>query len=54
MDATLHDALREDQGLTHVAFSRLLEWLDDGVESHGETYLEMRRLCQFVRARPLS
>jgi DNA-directed RNA polymerase specialized sigma24 family protein len=21
----------------------LLEWLDDGVESHGETYLEMRR-----------
>jgi hypothetical protein len=21
----------------------LLEWLDDGVESHGERYLEMRR-----------
>jgi DNA-directed RNA polymerase specialized sigma24 family protein len=31
------------EGLTGRAFSRLLEWLDDGVESHGETYLEMRR-----------
>jgi DNA-directed RNA polymerase specialized sigma24 family protein len=26
-----------------VAFDRLLEWLDDGVDSHGDTYLEMRR-----------
>ena len=25
------------------AFSRLLEWLDDGVDSHGERYVEMRR-----------
>jgi DNA-directed RNA polymerase specialized sigma24 family protein len=26
-----------------VAFDRLLEWLDGGVDSHGDTYLEMRR-----------
>ena len=37
------DILREERGLTPVAFSRLLEWLDDGTDSHGETYLEMRR-----------
>jgi DNA-directed RNA polymerase specialized sigma24 family protein len=35
--------VREEPQLTHVAFSRLLEWLDDGVDSHGERYLEMRR-----------
>jgi DNA-directed RNA polymerase specialized sigma24 family protein len=38
-----HKTLREERGLTPSAFSRLLEWLDDGVDSHGETYLEMRR-----------
>ena len=43
VDAPPHDTLREERGLTQVAFSRLLEWLDDGVGSHGETYLEMRR-----------
>jgi DNA-directed RNA polymerase specialized sigma24 family protein len=37
------DISRQDRGLTHIAFSRLLEWLDDGVDSQGETYLEMRR-----------
>lgn len=37
------DRLEEQWGLGHVAFSRLLEWLDDGTESNGETYLEMRR-----------
>jgi DNA-directed RNA polymerase specialized sigma24 family protein len=37
------DTLQEERGLTPFAFSRLLEWLDDGVDSHGETYLEMRR-----------
>ena len=37
------DILREQQRLTHVAFSRLLEWLDDGVDSRGARYLEMRR-----------
>lgn len=33
----------EDNVLTAAAFGRLLEWLDDGSESHGEKYLEMRR-----------
>ena len=37
------ESLREERGLTPVAFGRLLEWLDDGVESHGDTYLEIRR-----------
>ena len=35
--------LREEPGLTEFAFNRLLDWLDDGVESQGETYLEIRR-----------
>jgi DNA-directed RNA polymerase specialized sigma24 family protein len=35
--------LREEEGLSPLAFSRLLEWLDDGVDSQGERYLEMRR-----------
>ena len=34
---------QEEPGLSHLAFSRLLEWLDDGTDSHGETYLEIRR-----------
>lgn len=29
--------------LTRTAFSRLLEWLDDGVNSNGDVYVEMRR-----------
>jgi DNA-directed RNA polymerase specialized sigma24 family protein len=29
--------------LTDTAFSRLLRWLDDGEESHGARYIEMRR-----------
>ena len=29
--------------LTEPAFRRLLAWLDGGVDSQGETYLEMRR-----------
>ena len=37
------DVLREDGKLTQIAFTRLLVWLDDGIESHGERYLEMRR-----------
>lgn len=37
------ELFREKRALTQLAFSRLLEWLDDGVDSHGETYLEMRR-----------
>jgi DNA-directed RNA polymerase specialized sigma24 family protein len=37
------DLLEDERGLTHLGFNRLLEWLDDGVDSHGNTYLEMRR-----------
>jgi RNA polymerase sigma-70 factor, ECF subfamily len=36
-------ALREESELSQSVFERLLEWLDDGTESHGERYLEMRR-----------
>jgi DNA-directed RNA polymerase specialized sigma24 family protein len=35
--------LREEPQLTQIAFGRLLAWLDDGLDSHGERYLEMRR-----------
>jgi RNA polymerase sigma factor (sigma-70 family) len=38
--------------LTPLALSRLLEWLDDGVESNGERYLEMhRRLVSYFDRR---
>jgi DNA-directed RNA polymerase specialized sigma24 family protein len=43
MPASRHDTFQEERELTHLAFSRLLEWLDDGVDSRGETYLEIRR-----------
>jgi DNA-directed RNA polymerase specialized sigma24 family protein len=36
------EVLREHT-ITQLGFSRLLAWLDDGVDSHGERYLEMRR-----------
>jgi DNA-directed RNA polymerase specialized sigma24 family protein len=39
----IQDAFREKPTLTQFAFTRLLEWLDDGADSHGERYLEMRR-----------
>lgn len=32
-----------ETALTENAFARLLQWLDDGRDSRGETYLEMRR-----------
>jgi DNA-directed RNA polymerase specialized sigma24 family protein len=32
--------------LSEAAFHRLLEWLDEGANSHGEKYLEMRRRLQ--------
>jgi len=32
-----------EAALTPLAFRRLLSWLDDGVDSHGERYVEMRR-----------
>ena len=34
---------QEEPTLTEVAFSRLLTWLDDGGDSRGERYLEVRR-----------
>lgn len=37
------EVFRKEPALTELAFSRLLAWLDDGVESHGERYLEIRR-----------
>ncbi len=37
------ELLREEPKLTQFAFHRLLAWLDDGADSHGETYIEMRR-----------
>jgi DNA-directed RNA polymerase specialized sigma24 family protein len=37
------EALREEPAITQLAFTRLLAWLDDGVHSNGERYLEMRR-----------
>ena len=35
------DAFRQEPSFTKFAFNRLLEWLDDGEDSRGETYLEM-------------
>ncbi len=43
MDVLTREVEREVPTLTQVAFTRLLEWLDDGTDSRGETYLEMRR-----------
>jgi len=40
---TSEELLREKSALTHFGFGRLLNWLDEGVDSHGETYLAMRR-----------
>lgn len=37
------DAAEQEPGPTQIGFDRLLAWLDGGVESHGERYLEMRR-----------
>ena len=35
--------VRQDRSLTPTALRQLLDWLDEGVESQGERYLEMRR-----------
>jgi DNA-directed RNA polymerase specialized sigma24 family protein len=52
----LREMLKEERGITPLAFNRLLAWLDDGVESHGERYLEMRRrlVAYFDRRNRLS
>ena len=36
-------SLKEERVLSPLAFNQLLSWLDDGADSQGETYLEMRR-----------
>ncbi len=43
MPATPRPDVKEERGLSALAFTRLLDWLDDGVDSYGERYLEMRR-----------
>ena len=35
--------LKKDWSLTPGAFHRLLTWLDEGADSEGQKYLEMRR-----------
>jgi DNA-directed RNA polymerase specialized sigma24 family protein len=43
---------RETSLLTQLAFDRLLEWLDDGRDTHGQGYLEMRqRLVRYFARR---
>ena len=34
---------RPDSGISGTAFTRLLRWLDEGSDSQGERYLEIRR-----------
>jgi DNA-directed RNA polymerase specialized sigma subunit, sigma24 homolog len=34
---------RPDSGTSGTSFTRLLRWLDDGTDSRGERYLEIRR-----------
>lgn len=43
MNAVTQDVERSQPDASTTSFTRLLEWLDDGTDSHGETYLEMRR-----------
>jgi DNA-directed RNA polymerase specialized sigma24 family protein len=43
MNVLIPEVVREERVLTEIGFTRLLEWMDEGVDSHGETYLEMRR-----------
>ena len=55
MHVLTQDAFRQEPSFTKFAFNRLLEWLDDGEDSRGETYLEMhRRLVTYFdrRGRP--
>jgi DNA-directed RNA polymerase specialized sigma24 family protein len=43
MGQTSKPNLKQDWVPTEAAFRRLLEWLDEGKESNGERYLEMRQ-----------
>ena len=42
MDTVTIDAVPERPLLTDIAFTRLLAWLDEGTDSRGERYLDMR------------
>lgn len=55
MSALTQEVDRFDSQTSPTAFTRLLRWLDDGSDSHGERYLEMRsRLVAYFdrRSRP--
>ena len=39
----LSSTVRQERSLTPNALRQLLDWLDEGVESQGERYIEMRR-----------
>jgi DNA-directed RNA polymerase specialized sigma24 family protein len=43
MSAVTQEVDRSHSRTTSTTFTRLLHWLDEGVDSHGERYLEMRR-----------
>src|SRR5262245_60328313 len=43
MSAVTQRVDRSSSDTSRVAFSRLLQWLDEGADSHGERYLEIRR-----------
>jgi DNA-directed RNA polymerase specialized sigma24 family protein len=43
MDRLSEEKQREAWELTQAAFARLLSWLDEGNDSGGQRYLEMRR-----------
>lgn len=52
MHALTQEAVRQEPRFTKFAFDQLLEWLDDGIESHGNTYLEIhRRLVSYFDRR---
>jgi DNA-directed RNA polymerase specialized sigma24 family protein len=39
----MQEVLREEPGITQTGFARLLALLDEGIDSNGERYLEVRR-----------
>ena len=43
MPVVTEQVFRKEPELSRYVFDRLLEWLDDGTDSNGERYLEMRR-----------
>ena len=43
MTVLIQELDRPDSGISGTAFTRLLRWLDEGADSQGERYLEMRR-----------